>query len=315
MNKKVKATKVQNLLFFDIETSSKFKKLDVKSKEYELFAWSKRDKITCELPPQKQVLEDYDREAALSPVFNKIVCITVGYVKDNVLNIKTFSGEQRDIIRKFYDVLNKGTLVPCGYNIISFDMPVIRIKALEEDVKVDIPDGLIDSGKKPWNLSDSMLDLMEIVKGSYYYSLSLDSACYLAKVESPKEGNIKGSDVSKAFYGGRIKEIIEYCERDVVSCVRLFLKLSESDYKINDIVVHTEEVVISEDLPLIESINKKKQIDPEDFDKLIELSKGMELKDKQHLVTILKACLLSKDKKKLDLDEEHVMVEILNSNL
>src|SRR5690554_3720379 len=187
MNAKVRKTNTESLLFFDIKTAARNKKLDPKSKEFELFAWSLRDKVTGEIPDKKIVQETYANTAALKPEFNRIVCISVGNVKNGVLNIKTFKGDQAYNIKKFYSALGGSGLVPSGYNIINFDMPVIRMKSLEEGIANLLPDKFSDSMQKPWNLTDTFCDLMDVLKGTYYHSISLDNACYLAGVSSPKE--------------------------------------------------------------------------------------------------------------------------------
>jgi len=316
MNRKIKNTNVEDLIFFDIETARRSEVLDPKSKEFELFQWSLRDRDTLKLPTKKQTVDAYNMKAALKPEFNRIVCITIGLVKKGVIHIKTFKGEQKDIIRGFYDVLKDNPkLVPAGYNIISFDMPVVRIKAFEEGVNIDIRDAIIDSQKKPWNLTDNMLDLMDVVKGSYYYPMSLDAACMLGGVSSPKEGDIKGAEVSNAFYDGRIDEICEYCERDVESTIKLFIKVQGNGYEITDTVVRKgANKVKLEDKPLIKSIFDKGQVDPEDKEKLLKLVKGMDDEERGRVVDIITAALLHKDKKTLDVDEESLIDQIISQN-
>ena len=310
MNAKVRKTNIESLLFFDIETAARNKKLDPKSKEFELFAWSLRDKVTGEIPDKKVVQETYANTAALKPEFNRIVCITVGNVKNGVLNIKTFKGGQAYNIKKFYASLNNSGLVPCGYNVIAYDLSVLRLKALEEGIGDLLLDKFSDSNKRPWHMTDVVLDLIDVVKGTYYNNISLDNACYLAGVSSPKEGEIKGPEVSKAYYAGKLDKIAEYCERDVEATARLFLKLASSKYEIKEVVIHpdvTTGVVVEEKKPLIERIFTKGQIDPEDYDELLKVAKGKTAKEKQELCDIVKKTLLSKHKKTLDEDEISVL--------
>ena len=314
MNKKIKSTNVEDLIFFDIETARKNKKLDPKSKEFELFQWSLRDRDTLKLPTKKDTADTYNLKAALKPQFNRIVCITVGFVKKGVIYLKTLKGDQKDIIRDFYDILNsQPKMVPAGYNIIGFDMPVVRLKAFEEGVEINIRESLIDSQKKPWNLTDSFLDVMDVLKGSYFYPMSMDDACYMAGVSSPKEGDIKGAEVSNAFYDGKIDEICEYCERDVEACIKLFLKVQGNGYEIKETVIRGTEEKVKDfsDEPVIKRIFDKGQIDPEDFDELMSKTKKMKKKERAQTCEILTSALLHKDKKTLDTDEQDVLDQIM----
>ncbi len=311
MNTKVRRTNIENLLFFDIETARRNETLDIDSKEFELFEWSLRDRVTGDVPEASVVIDTYNKQAALKPEFNRVVCVTVGFCKDGIAYLKTFKGSQKEILVGYYNLLKSTNLVPTGYNIINFDVPVLRLKALEEDVTFDIPDKLSDSQKKPWGL-DGYLDLFEIVKGTYYHGISLDNACYLAGVASPKEGSISGPEVSNAFYRGEIAQIIEYCERDIVATMKLFLKLSGSNYEIKEIVVRGEEPKENQK-PLLDSIFAKGQIDPEDYDRVMATAKTLDAEEKKKFCDLITAALLNKDKKTLDIDEQEIIDEILKS--
>lgn len=311
MNLRLKKTNVESLIFFDAEMSSRNKELDINSKEFELFEWFLRDKVTGDVPDANVVQQTYKNTAALKAEFNRVVCISVGFVSNHTLYIKTFKGEQKDVIRRFYNVLRDSpNLMPTGYNIIGFDLPTIRLKAFEEGVDINIPDKFVDSGKKPWTISDAVLDLMDIMKGTFFNNISLDNACHMGGVPSPKEGSISGPKVSEAFWDGRIDEIASYCERDVEATVRLFLKMAGSSYEIKEVVIKEDVEQVTVKTPLITRIFEKGQIDPEDVDELIALSREMGDLDKDRLCTILTGVLLSKEKKTLDTDELLVLEKI-----
>ena len=60
---------------------------------------------------------------------------------------------------------------------------------------------------------------------SYFYDrLGLADVCELLGVETPKEGSVTASTVWKAVEEGRIDEVVEYCERDVVATMECYLK-------------------------------------------------------------------------------------------
>lgn len=263
MNNKIRKQDIEKLLFFDIETARRNKHLDVSSKEYSLYAWKLRDKDTSELPSQETVLKHYKLSGALDPVFNKIVCITVGFVKNETLYIKSFTGEQKEIIEQFYNLLNSTGFIPTGFNVINFDSPTIRLKALESGVDLTlIGERYNDVGQKPWNLEEAFVDLMPLTKGTYYYNLSLDSMCFLAGVETPKDG-ISGADVSRVYYEveNGLQLISDYCKKDVKAVAELFCVLQGKKGLIKEVVDKTETVIEVQELPLLQRIYKATNID------------------------------------------------------
>ena len=266
MNNRVRRQDLEKLLFFDVETSRRNKELDINSKEYDLYAWKLRDKETSKLPPLDEVLEHYKLSGALDPTFNKIVCITIGFIKDNTLYLKSLTGEQKTIIEGFYGILNSTGFIPCGHNIISFDMPTIRLKAFESGVDLSIlSDKYSDSQQKPWVLADNFMDTMDITKGTYYYNLSLDAMCMLAGIDTPKDG-ISGADVSRVYYEVEdgLQIISDYCKKDVKAVAELFCALQGRKGFITEVVDRTEAVNTQpfvEELPLLQKIYKATSID------------------------------------------------------
>src|SRR5699024_3477073 len=99
MNNFVRNIDTTKLLFFDIETASRNKDVKKGTKVFELFSYSLRNKETMEAPETKIVKQKYKPLAALKPEFNRIVCISVGFIRDSKLYYKSFVGEQEDIIK------------------------------------------------------------------------------------------------------------------------------------------------------------------------------------------------------------------------
>lgn len=101
MNSKVRRQDLEKLLFFDVETVRRNKELNINSKEYDLYAWKLRDKETSKLPPSEDVLKHYELNGALDPTFNKIVCITVGFIKGTTLYLKSLTGNKKILLNSF----------------------------------------------------------------------------------------------------------------------------------------------------------------------------------------------------------------------
>jgi predicted PolB exonuclease-like 3'-5' exonuclease len=291
MNNRVKRQDLEKLLFLDCETVRRNNVLDINSKEYDLYAWKLRDKETSKLPPSDEVLRHYELSGALDPVFNKIVCITIGFIKGDILYLKSLLGEQKDIITEFYNIVNSTGFIPCGHNIISFDMPTIRLKAFESSVDLNLlNERVTDSEQKPWILSENMFDTMTITKGTYYYNLSLDAMCFLGGVDTPKDG-ISGADVSRVYYEGGIKEISEYCKKDVKAVAELFCNLQGKKGFIKNVVDRTEIKMIEQPLPV--KLFNLKQLTLETLGELKDIVKKKKptKKDKEIILEILKASL------------------------
>lgn len=308
---------LEGILFFDIETVSRTKpsELDVDSKEFSMFQWKHRDKVTGDLLTEEETTKLYAKTAALYPGFNKIVCISVGFLRGDTFYVKAIRGEQKDIIEKFYTILNEGTKkrdwVPCGYNIIGFDLPTTRIKAIESKVEILLKDKFSDSMKKPWNLTDTFIDLMDVMKGTYFNNLSLDEACFLAGVHSPKDDGIDGSQVTEVYYSEGDERISKYCSRDVVAVAELLCNLVGEEGRIVNVVDKTEDDVEVKKQGVLHRIYNQSAITNNDKKELKALLGGKKLtkKDKTILVDMLHQ--LSVNSEMFKGDKEEVKAEKL----
>jgi len=228
MNTKLDTINIEDVLFWDMETVTETEELEVDSLAYDVFRVKNRNKETNELPSELETLQLYKKKGALSTTHSKIACLSMGFVKDNVIYLKSLVGEQKDIISEFSKVLNKG-YIPCGWNIIKFDFPMLRIKAWQEGIVDYAPEQFNDAGKKEWAMSEikyktNMIDLMLHYQGTHYIPSSLAEACYVLGVDTPKD-DIDGSQVSEVFYSEGVDRISKYCEKDVVACINLFQKM------------------------------------------------------------------------------------------
>jgi 3'-5' exonuclease len=298
MNQRLKQVDVEKVLFWDLECVRETDNLEPDSEAYNLFEYKNRNKETDEVLPQQEVLELYKRKAALSPTHSKIVCISMGYVRSGKITVRSITGPQKFIIKEFCAILAKN-FIPCGYNIIGFDFPVFRQKAFKEGMSNMIPERFNDSNKKEWafteyNKETNVVDLMLYLKGTYFYNQSLSEACYLAGIPSPKNGGIDGSQVSDFFYAGKLNEIREYCERDVVSTVQLFLKMQGEEMidnvEFGEPLTSIEDNISTEN-PLFDNIKLNGKISTKDEAKINEVTKTLTADERQNLVLILKACL------------------------
>lgn len=318
MNSKVRRQDLEKLLFFDVETVRRNKELNINSKEYDLYAWKLRDKDTSKLPPSEEVLKHYELSGALDPTFNKIVCITVGFIKESVLYLKSLTGEQKTVIEDFYGILNSTGFIPCGHNVIQFDAPTVRLKAFESGVNLELlADKYSDSQQKPWVIADNFMDTMEITKGTYYYNISLDAMCMLAGIDTPKD-DISGADVSRVYYESAegINRISEYCKKDVKAVAELFCALQGKKGFITNVVDRTVDPSIQpfvEKQPILTQLFETKQFNQEVKDYLVSLQPKTE-EDKINLIKIITANYQEKgDKVAVKKAKEKEVTDFINS--
>lgn len=215
MNNRIKNLNYGKLLFVDIETARQEKNFSVESPHYDVWAWKQRDRQTNEIPSEEEVIQAYYNKAALSPEWGMIVCISVGYIKDGVLATKSFVGDERQILCDFVSMVKKSKRMLAGYNLIQFDVPYIRKRFFINGLTDYFTERQgNDVYAKPWDLDDSIFDLMVAWKGSGYMTSALDEVAMCFGVPTSK-GGIKGNEVSEKYHEGAIKEIAEYCEADV----------------------------------------------------------------------------------------------------
>lgn len=223
MNQTIKNLSYDKLIFFDLEMASEQPELDPKSELFRIFQYKKRDRDTDELPNEEETLRLYKKDSALDPITGRIICGSVGFCHGNEIKIKSFQGEEKDVVSGVIDTLKASNRIISGFNVLQYDIPYLRKRAAI--LGVDYPQQISDVGQKPWTLAEKIFDLMDQWKGTGFYYNSLDELCWAFDVPSSKTGDVKGPDVSKVFWEGGIDKIVTYCEADVKSTINLFRKM------------------------------------------------------------------------------------------
>lgn len=224
MNKKILNLSYDDLLFVDIETVRGEKEFTTDHPFYDVWAWKQRNTETNEIPDSEKVIQSYYNKAALFAEWGKIVCISVGYIHKDEIRIKSFVGDEADILQDFVDVVQKTGRKLVAHNI-QFDIPYIRkrwfINGLPHNGYLGDSQGN-DTGMKPWSLETILFDTMALWKGVGFQSSSLDELAMCFGIPSSKDGAVTGANVGEAYYDGRIQEIAEYCEKDVAVLTNVF---------------------------------------------------------------------------------------------
>lgn len=215
---------LHKILFLDIETVPIYPKYEDVDDELKKFINLKL-KIN---PDDQESIAHYER-AGIYSEFAKIVCISVGFVRDTStgrqLRLKSFyHDDEFTLLKQFKRLLEEHSdefQILCGHNSKEFDFPFICRRMLVNGMK--LPEILNIAGKKPWEIAH--LDTMELWKfGDYKAYTSLALLCHIFQIPTPKD-DISGADVARVYYEENDLERIKvYCEKDVVALMQLFLR-------------------------------------------------------------------------------------------
>lgn len=184
--------------------------------------------------PEDQLIEDdqknkvFSTRCALVPEFAKIVCVSVAFVLENgEVRKQTFSGhDEKQLLtdcQKLLDRCGKLDFWLCGHNLKNFDIPMLAKRMVINGL---LPPSILPSyDTKPWDIK--AIDTREIWQfGAYTAIGSLDLMCTSMDVPSPKDGEVTGDKVHHAYWDlDKLKEISEYCERDVNVLIDVIKKL------------------------------------------------------------------------------------------
>jgi len=216
------------ILFIDIETVSsapEYNKLDERFKDL----WAK--KMRWQIEKENKTAEQLYEKAAIWAEFGKIVCISAGYVVEEknekkIFRLKSFYGHnEKNILLSFAELLNThfntNRHLLCAHNGKEFDFPYIARRMLIHGIKLPVVLDL--SGKKSWEIKH--IDTLEMWKfGDYKHYTSLDLLAALFNIPSPKE-QIDGSQVNSVYWQeNNLEKIAEYCQRDVITICKLYMK-------------------------------------------------------------------------------------------
>lgn len=219
---------IENILFLDIETVPSTSSFDDLSEEKKSL-WEKKCKLLSRyLPEEESKTEELYERAGIYAEFGKIVCISVGYFSKDQLRIKSFYGDdEKVLLTEFAQLVEQYFSRPehrlCAHNGKEFDFPFIARRILINGIK--LPSILNLTGKKPWE--NPHLDTLEMWKfGDYKHYTSLELLASVFDIPTPKD-DIDGSQVGEIYWKEHdLKRIVTYCQKDVITIVRLFQKMN-----------------------------------------------------------------------------------------
>lgn len=226
---------LNKILFMDIETVGlypDFKTLEKNDKELSFQFKHYLDWFEKRFPEDKAkgIEHMFESKSALVPEFAKIVVVSFAFV-DNQGEIRrqTFAdNDEKKLLLDCQKLLDKcGDLGfhLCGHNVKMFDMPMMAKRMVINGIR---PSKLLPAyNTKPWDIK--ALDTKELWQfGSFTTIGSLELMCVCMGVESSKTMEVTGDKVHKAYWKeNKLKEIAEYCEKDVDVLMKVVFKMNE----------------------------------------------------------------------------------------
>ena len=218
--------KVEDVLFLDIETVPGTRSYELLDSPFQAL-WEKKSR---QFRTPDQTAEDVYEKAGIYSEFGKIICISVGLIKEInpcSLRLKTFFGDdEKSLLSEFSDMLSKfcrshKEALLCAHNGKEFDFPYIARRMIINGMI--IPEILNNAVKKPWEIK--LLDTMDLWKfGDYKNYTSLDLLTSILGIPTPKD-DIDGSMVAGIYYGEKdLERIVRYCEKDVLAIGQVLLR-------------------------------------------------------------------------------------------
>jgi len=180
----------------------------------------------------KTAEEVWNDRGGILAEFGKIVCIGVGSLhrkgKDLDLRVTSFHGaSEYDVLSRFTDLLNRHYSSDdqwlCAHNGKEFDYPYIARRCVVHNIA--LPRILDIGGLKPWEVGHlDTMNMWSFGDRKAYTSLAL--LTHILGIPTPKD-DITGADVARVFYEeDGLERIADYCRKDVVATVQLYLRLS-----------------------------------------------------------------------------------------
>lgn len=154
-------------------------------------------------PPE--TFEEYLESTGLDGAFGRICCLC--YAIDDQ-KVQTLYGDEARILIEFWQIAEKVDLF-VGFNVMDFDLRFIYQRSIILGIK---PSRQLNFAKYR---SDPIYDIMWEWAKWNNSRISLDTLAKALGIPSSKGGEIEGRNVAQAYRDGRIREICEYCVKDV----------------------------------------------------------------------------------------------------
>ena len=146
----------------------------------------------------------------------------------NVWSLGTVESDEKDIISRFYDGINRYTPTLVSWNGGGFDLPVLHYRSLLHGISAPrYWDTGEDDREFKWNnylnrFHARHTDLMDVLSG--YQARGVAPLDLMATLLGfPGKMGMSGASVWEYFQAGKISQIRDYCETDVLNTYLVYL--------------------------------------------------------------------------------------------
>jgi predicted PolB exonuclease-like 3'-5' exonuclease len=149
---------------------------------------------------------------------------------------------EKALISSFVDRIAQLTPQLVTFNGSSFDLPILRYRAMVHGVAAP---GL---SLRPYfnRYTEDAVDLCDVLSSfSFPGKATLHELCRVMGLPGKPEG-MSGGEVEKYYRDGRIREIAEYCESDIVNTYRVWLRYELFRGRLSDPAFHASEADLIE---------------------------------------------------------------------
>jgi len=168
---------------------------------------------------KEEDFEQYLLKTSFDGAFGRILCI--GYaIDDNPVEILYIQDNEKAMLEKFWEIAREADLF-IGHNVMDFDLRFIyqrsiinKVKPTKELIFARYRNNPIYDTAKEWS------------KWSNTY-IGLERLALALGIPSPKE-EIDGAQVYEFYKKGKIKEILDYCKKDVETAREVYKRLTFS---------------------------------------------------------------------------------------
>ncbi|MCX6763987.1 MAG: ribonuclease H-like domain-containing protein [Candidatus Moranbacteria bacterium] len=172
---------------------------------------------------KKTDMEDFEQYllgTTFDGSFGRILCI--GYaINDEPTEVLYFDGDEKKMLEEFWNIAADANLF-IGHNIIDFDMRFIFQRSVINGIKPSWDDRDLSFARyRSYPMFDTM---REWTKWSMN-NIGLEHLALALGIPSPKDG-IDGSQVYKFYQEGKVKEICDYCQRDVETTREVYKRIA-----------------------------------------------------------------------------------------
>ena len=162
--------------------------------------------------------------------FGRIICIAYA-IDDEPVEVLNSDEDEAGMLKKFWEIVksisipsynsqypNYGVLF-IGHNVMDFDLRFIYQRSIVNKIKPAYD--LNFARYRSYPIFDTMKEWVQWSMNS----VGLEHLALALGIPSPKEG-IDGSQVYDFYQKGKIKEIIQYCQRDVEATRAIYRRMT-----------------------------------------------------------------------------------------